>query len=277
MSTMLARCLFVMASLGACTAHADRLVWPQGKRAAIVLTYDDALRSQLEIAIPQLNEARLVGTFFLDGDITPEEILAWRAAAKDGHELGNHSVFHPCPRSFFEGREHYATENYDPSTMLAEIRVMNNLLFGIDGKDARTYSYPCSQSVVGTVDYTDALRSSGLIRYARTGGDQFTAVVSEPHEIDEYQVPSWGFIDKPDGARLIAYVKRVQASSGLGVLQFHGVGGDYLDVSAQAHRELLRYLTEHPDIWVDEFQTVMDYIVAARQKIAPRELPRSSK
>ena len=141
---------------------------------------------------------------------------------------------------------------------------MNNVLFGIDGKDVRTYSYPCSQSVVGGIDYTVALRRSAVIRYARTGGDQFTAVVREPHKLNEYQVPSWGFIDKPDGAQLIAYVKRVQESGGLGVMQFHGVGGDYLEVSAQAHRDLLRYLTEHPDIWVDTFRAVMDHVVAAK-------------
>ena len=28
-------------------------VWPQGRTAALVLTYDDALRSQLEVAVPQ--------------------------------------------------------------------------------------------------------------------------------------------------------------------------------------------------------------------------------
>lgn len=260
----LARFMCVMVTFSACAAHAERLSWPEGKHAAIVLTYDDALNSQLEIAVPQLNQARLKGTFFLDGDITQKEMLAWRTVARDGHELGNHSVFHPCPRAFFANREHYATENYDPRTMLAEIGVMNNVLFGIDGKDVRTYSYPCSQSVVGGIDYTVALRRSAVIRYARTGGDQFTSVVSEPHKLNEYQVPSWGFIDKPDGAQLIAYIKRVHQCGGLGVLQFHGVGGDYLEVSAQAHRDLLRYLTEHPDIWVDTFRAVMDHVVAAR-------------
>lgn len=268
MSMMPAGLLCVMVAFGSCPANAERLFWPAGKRAAIVLTYDDALTSQLEIAIPQLNEARLKGTFFLDGDITPKQMIAWRAVARDGHELGNHSVFHPCPRAFFEDREHYATENYDPRTMLAEISVMNNVLFGIDGKDVRTYAYPCSQHIVGGADYTEALRRSATIRYARTGGDPYTAVVSEPRRLDEYRVPSWGFVDKPDGAQLIAFVKRVQENRGLGVLQFHGVGGDYLEVSAQAHRELLRYLTEHPDIWVDTFQTVVGHVVATRRNIS---------
>ena len=61
----LARFMCVMVTFTSCAAYAERLSWPQGKHAAIVLTYDDALNSQLEVAVPQLNQARLKGTFFL--------------------------------------------------------------------------------------------------------------------------------------------------------------------------------------------------------------------
>lgn len=93
-------CLFViLATLVADQARAQIARPAKGKKAALVLTYDDALRSQLDIAIPQLHAAGFKGTFFLDGDITPAEILRWRKAQSTGHELGNHSVFHPCPRA----------------------------------------------------------------------------------------------------------------------------------------------------------------------------------
>ncbi len=58
--------------------------WPDGKRAAVVLTYDDALASQLDIAIPALDAAGLKGTFFLSGGgLKPGEIARWRAAAAE--------------------------------------------------------------------------------------------------------------------------------------------------------------------------------------------------
>ena len=44
---------------------AQSMAWPNGARAAIVLTYDDAVRSQLDNAIPALDAAGLKGTFFL--------------------------------------------------------------------------------------------------------------------------------------------------------------------------------------------------------------------
>ncbi len=242
-------------------AHAQ-LVWPPGKTSAVVLTYDDALPSQLASAVPQLDAADFNGTFFLDGDITSADMLRWRQVQRSGHELGNHSLFHPCPRAMLPDRSNYLTDDYDVERMLEEIAAMNNVLFGIDGANTRTYAGPCSQMLVGGVDYTDALRRSGLARYARTGGSQWSSVLKEFHELDSFQVPSWGPIDGPDGAQLIEYVERVRAARGLGVLQFHGVGGDYLAVSAQAHQELVTYLRQHPDVWVATFQEVMDYVSA---------------
>jgi peptidoglycan/xylan/chitin deacetylase (PgdA/CDA1 family) len=256
-------CLFaILSAIVASQSHAQ-IAWPaKGKKAAIVLTYDDALRSQLDVAIPQLDAADYKGTFFLDGDITPADMVRWRTAQNTGHELGNHSVFHPCPRAMLPDRKNYFTDNYDVDRMLGEIAMMNNVLFGIDGARARTYSVPCSQMLVGGVDYTGALRKSGLVKYARTGGDQYNSVITNFARLDLFQVPSFGPVDKPDGATLIAFAERVRAANGLGVYQFHGVGGDYLEVTAEAHQELLDWLRKHPDVWVATFQEAMDYVGA---------------
>jgi len=242
-------------------AHAQ-IAWPKDKVAAVVLTYDDALHSQLDIAIPQLDAAGFKGTFFLDGDFTPADMRRWREARRAGHELGNHSLFHPCPRAMLPDRKNYYAENYDVDRMLGEIAAMNNVLFGIDGKTMRTYSVPCSQTVVGGVDYIDGLRKSGLVKYVRTGGDQYKSVVTDLAGLDLYRIPSYGPVDRPGAATLIAYAERVRSAKGLGVLQFHGTGGDYLEVTAEAHQQLLDWLRKHPEVWVGTFQDVMDYVSA---------------
>ena len=189
-------------------------------------------------------------------------MLRWRKVQLTGHELGNHSLFHPCPRAMLPDRKNYLTENYDVDRMLGEIGVMNNVLFGIDGASKRTYSVPCSQMLVGGVDYTDALRRSGLVKYVRTGGDQYKSVITDPRTLDLFRVPSWGPVDKPDGKQLIAYAERVREAKGLGVLQFHGTGSDYLEVTAEAPQQLIDWLRKHPDVWVATFQDVMDYVSA---------------
>src|SRR5687767_3201911 len=166
--------------------HAQ-ITWPKGRTAAIVLSYDDSLRSQLDVAIPQLDEARLKGTFFLSGgNLTPEGMLRWRAAAASGHELGNHSVFHPCPRAILPDRPQYFTETYDVDRMVSEIGVTNLILFGIDGKRARSFAAPCSQTLVGGIDYTDELRKAAHVRFARTGGDQWSSVIKDFHALDGF-------------------------------------------------------------------------------------------
>lgn len=229
--------------------------WPDGRRAAVVLTYDDTLVSQLDIAIPALDAAGLKGTFFLIGSkITPEQVARWRSAAANGHELGNHTIRHACPQANYPPAKKIDTsETYDVDTVLAEIRTMNTMLTAIDGKPKHSYATPCGQHLAGGVDYLPALRASGLVRYTRA---------ADPSErpLDPMDVPSRFFPSSATGADLIAAVQDAEHKGGMVVLGFHGVGGDYLSVSAQAHAQLLAYLKAHSDtLWVAPFSTVMDY------------------
>jgi len=244
------------------TAAQQSARWPDGKKAAIVLTYDDSLRSQLDIAIPQLNEVGFKGTFFLNGTFSPDDLGRWRAVAAAGHELGNHSLFHPCPAAAFPADAPFHTENYSVRGMLREIGAMNTFLLAVDGRKTRTYGVPCSQTMVGGEDYIEALRTSGLVRYVRTGGGG-DGVIADPSKVDPFRVPSRMFSTEASAADLIAFAEGVRKSGGMGVFMFHGVGGDYLNVSAEAHHALLQYLKTHEDeIWVGTFQEVMDFVRA---------------
>jgi len=254
------RPLLLVLLLTAALPAAAQTTWPNGRIAAIALTYDDALGSQLDVAIPQLDAAKLKGTFFLSGRLTPPALSRWLRAQRRGHELGNHSVNHPCPRAMLPDRTDHHADDYTIERMLDEIAAMNMTLSALDGRESRTFSVPCSQTIVGGRDYTPALRASKLVKYARTGGDAWNSIVTEPANLDAFQVPSYGPTDKPGSAELIAYVERVRAARGFGVLQFHGVGGDYLEVTAETHAALLRHLRRSPDIWVGTFQEVMDYV-----------------
>src|SRR5476649_1002714 len=75
-------------------------VW-NNKQCAVVLTYDDAIGVDLDNAIPALDSLKLKGTFYLIGSssVVNLRMSEWRLAAKHGHELGNHALFHPCDGS----------------------------------------------------------------------------------------------------------------------------------------------------------------------------------
>jgi hypothetical protein len=73
----------------------------KGKKTAVVLTYDDALNVHLDNVIPALDSLNLKGTFYLtaSSDAGRNRINDWRKASAHGHELGNHTLFHPCDAS----------------------------------------------------------------------------------------------------------------------------------------------------------------------------------
>src|SRR5262245_30961551 len=74
--------------------------WPHGARAALSLTFDDARESQLDVGVPLLakHEARV--TFYLTANALRGRGDAWKRAAASGHELGNHTLVHPCSGNF---------------------------------------------------------------------------------------------------------------------------------------------------------------------------------
>jgi peptidoglycan/xylan/chitin deacetylase (PgdA/CDA1 family) len=70
-----------------------------GAQSAISLTFDDALDSQLDVAIPALNAKNMDATFFLitETAITGARKDGWKSLPLSGHELGNHSKHHYNP------------------------------------------------------------------------------------------------------------------------------------------------------------------------------------
>jgi len=253
--------LFLLINLAAQAQQKSK--WPGNKKAVIVLTYDDALNSQLNVAIPQLDSAHLPATFFLTGNLNNATIPRWRAVAAKGYELANHTLYHPCLSTAYKTNPANFAENYTVFGIVREISMMNNLLNALDGKTTRTYAYPCTETTVGRVSYVDSLRKSGLIKYARIGGDN-NAVVTDFKNLDPLLVPAWGMSGNNTGAELIAFVKKVEQSGGMGVFMFHGVGGDYITTPAVSHKELLDYLQKHKDeVLVLTFQQAMDYVTQA--------------
>ncbi len=237
-----------------------QIIWPDGKKAAIILTYDDGLDSHLQIAIPQLDSFEFKGSFYLYSHLPEDRFAAWKEVSDHGHELGNHSLFHPCEGNTAASRASRSSSlNYDVPSIIREISVMNKLLFAITGKQPESYAYPCSETMVGGKDYADSLRTSGLVKNARTVGNR--PVITDFENLDFFKIPSFAPPPACSSEILIGYAEDVLDQEGLGVYIFHGVGGDYLSAGASEHMELLRYLDAHRDeIWVATFTEVAGYI-----------------
>lgn len=232
----------------------------QNKKCAIVLTYDDALNVHLDQVIPALDSLGIKGTFYLSGYFPgfKERVGDWRAAAKNGHELGNHTLYHPCLGNL-PGREwvkpDYALENYSIQRMTDEISMANTLLEAIDSKKKRTFAYPCGESKIGGIPYLDNLKDKFV--GARGVKEEMTGI----QEIDLYNVGAYT-ANGQSGDELISLAKLAIEKGELLVFLFHGVGGEHsLNVSLSAHSKLLHFLKENEkEIWTGTFMEITEYI-----------------
>jgi len=225
------------------------------------------LNSHLDIAIPQLNTFNIKGTFFLYGFLPEDRFADWKEMSESGHELGNHSLFHPCKsKNGSEGKSpRFFSDSYDVPSMMREIGVMNKLIFAISGKKATSYAYPCSETVVGGVDYTESLAQSGMFKCARIGGDK--TINTDFSDLNFFKVSGYSVKEGSDAATLINYAENVINQEGFGIYIFHGIGGDYLSVGADEHIQLLQFLNDHKnEIWLATFSEVMEYLQNVESK-----------
>jgi hypothetical protein len=63
------------------------------------------------------------------------------------------------------------------------------------------------------------------------------------------------------GQSLIEQVKLAAKNNSIVNFTFHGIGGDHLAISTQAHQQLLDYLAKNQaHYWVDTYQNISLYI-----------------
>ncbi|MES2649268.1 MAG: polysaccharide deacetylase family protein [Bacteroidota bacterium] len=242
----------------------------QSKKAIICLTYDDGLNTQLSTVIPQLDSVGIKATFFLNSiqgssqsDVigqTPEAVLGWSNAAKNGHELANHTLFHPCPEKL-GWKKTVAIEGYTIARMIKEISTQNDLLSLIDpNRKIRSYAFPCNNVYIGKTDYSKVIREKNLVKFARAGGDS-NSVITDFKQLDIMQVPSWHVWTGTTLQELIAFAEKARQSGGMGVYQFHGVGAQIFQISSETHRAFLKYLKDRDDdYWVTTFFEAMEFV-----------------
>lgn len=234
--------------------------WPNGAKAAVSLSYDDALASQLDNAIPALNHYGFKGSFYLtlSEKSVNERWEDWHAIAKQGHELGNHTINHACRASLPNRQWVDKNNNLDNKTMAQitkEIIEANQLLTAIDGQKIRTFTLPCTDNIVEGRDllpeiapYFVGIKSHiGVIPASMKYFNPMNAPVIAPSRVT--------------GQALIALVKQAAKNNSIASFTFHGIGADHLAISTEAHQQLLDYLAINKGIyWVDTFRNISLHI-----------------
>lgn len=125
----------------------DAFAWPEGKRVAVSLTFDDARMSQVEGGTALLDQYGVKATFYVVPGQVKERLEGWKKATASGHEIGNHSLNHPCSGNFPWARQK-ALENYTVDQMRRELNEANKNIEMLLGVKPSVFAYPCGQKFV---------------------------------------------------------------------------------------------------------------------------------
>jgi len=251
--------VFYVSSLVTCVYAQNNNAW-KGKKCAIVLTYDDAIDQHLDNAAPILDSLGLKATFYITAfsQSMQTRLNDWKKLPVEGHELGNHTLFHPCIGNM-PGREWVRAENnmtsYTVKRMENEMRMTNLFLQSLDGKTKRTFAYTCGDMKIGDSSFINGMKKDFVA--AR-------AVRNEMHkmsEIDLYNVDCY-VVNNHSFEEMKAWVDQAIQTNSLLVILFHGVGGgNPLDVSIANHRKILSYIRQKEnDIYVAPMLEVAEHI-----------------
>lgn len=122
--------------------------WPNGRRGAVSLTFDDARPSQLDPGMALLEKGKARATFYVSPHRMRERVEDWREAVKAGHEIGNHTKTHPCTGNYAFSRKN-ALETLDLAHMERNLDDATTEINEMLGITPISFAYPCGQTYVG--------------------------------------------------------------------------------------------------------------------------------
>ncbi len=243
--------------------------WPGGCRGAVSLTFDDGRPSQLGRAIPILAEHGLTGTFYLNprGDNWLADLAPWREAAAAGHEIGNHTLAHPCTRSVLPNCRP-CLEELTLAELEADIQEASRRLRAAIPEQADfTFCYPCYQEHVGA----GPTRQSYVPLIARlfiAGRGRGEFGHNDPATCDLAYLFSWN-VEHMTGPTLVGLAEQAAELGRWVIFTIHDVGDGSLPLSEVAFRALCRHLARRRnEIWTAPVVEVARQIIMWREASA---------
>ena len=242
-------------------------IWKDGRRAAISLTFDDGMDSQLSLAIPALEERSLRGTFYLM-TITDERLEAFVQPQRSGHEIGNHSVRHICTGSMNTDPAYYGLEAMSLEDMAAELDESDRRMRVIYPQvEAFSFGYPCYNTFVGVGSSRKSFVPLVAERFAAgRGGGELSTSFNAPATTDIHCLNSWK-CERKNASELIGIVERTIRCGAYSVLTFHGINEGHLAIFLPDFLELINFLhEERNNVWTAPLLEVAKYLQTNRSR-----------
>ena len=267
-------CCVIFASTGCSTSNLQnkelsaleaekKFSWPEGKHGAISVTFDDARFSQIDNGLPILDQYDAKATFYVSISSLEKRLDAWKKAVANGHEIGNHSLTHPCSGNFSFAREK-ALENYTLNKMHYELEESNIIIERLLNVRPVSFAYPCGQKFVGRgqnlKSYIPVVAENFL-----TGRGWMDEWSNDPGFCDMSQLMGVE-LDGKDFEQVKQWIDKTTANGGWLVFCGHDIGESGRQTTLSPTLKALCEYAQDPanGLWLDTVQTVANYIVKQR-------------
>ena len=240
--------------------------WPNGIRAALSITFDDARLTQADNGFAILDSHGIHATFYVTPSAVEKRLDAWKSAVKKGHEIGNHTITHPCGGSA-EWSRHNALEDYTLERMIGEIDGATEQIKSMLGVTPTTFAYPCGQTWVGRGrghrSYIPEIASRFLVG---RGGHGHVI----PGYVDMALLPTLGS-DRMSFETFRSEMTRAAAEGNWITTTGHEIAADAskdsLTTFTTVLNEICKYAKDPANgIWVDTAENIGKYVIAQRVK-----------
>ncbi len=246
--------LLGLSSLGVFGQNYSIEKWYNGKASATVLTYDDWSPGHGPIAIPNLQERGLVGSFYVT------TANAWSQAHWDqmnagvtaGMEMGNHTI------------NHNNLSGLSAAQLEAEVNDAKDIIDGnVTGQKAETFVYPrgdYNAAVIAKVKERHFAARKFDYTYNKTFSYEFATT-----EDDYYTIPQIQLNDSITVQDFAYWMDHGVANNALMVFTFHSISNAsvadswYDEITEAQHEAYLDELLTYNNTWVATFRDAVKY------------------
>jgi peptidoglycan/xylan/chitin deacetylase (PgdA/CDA1 family) len=237
--------------------------WPNGKRVAVSLSFDDARASQVDAGMPLFDRYGAKVTFYVNPPNLGKRLEGWKKVAAKGYEIGNHSMTHPCTGNFAWARND-ALETFTTAMMERELDGANAETQRLLGVKPTTFAYPCGEKFIGRGTRTTSYVPIVARRF-RAGRGFRDEAANDPAFCDLAQLLAL----QSDGMSFDEMKKAVlDAAKEGGWLVFagHEIGNaGFQTTETTVLDQFLRYALDPANgIWLDTVDAVSKYIQTQR-------------
>jgi GH35 family endo-1,4-beta-xylanase/peptidoglycan/xylan/chitin deacetylase (PgdA/CDA1 family) len=237
---------------------------------AISLTFDDARLSQIDTGIPLLDKYGIKATFYISPGSLLKRREGWEKAHLSGHDIGNHSVYHPCSGNFSWSRNK-ALEEYTPEKMRAELDSANLFIKEITGKIPVSFAYPCGQTFtgrsIGTRSYVPLIASM-----FESGRGWLNEAPNDPSFCDMAQLNA-SELDGKSFDQVLKMIDAARAAGGWLILAGHEMNTEgYQTSRLETIEAICKYASDPANgIWIDNIHNVASWVKKKRLENAISE------